>query len=460
MAAGCGSSKAGHANEATARHRGSGLGLAEAASRIPSLQWRGEGVRMEAGMNLAIEIAVTHIRFRVRQTLVAVAGVATGVGFSIMMAALMEGSQNDFMRQLIDAMPHISVSDERRAATIQPAETSFDAAEIRGLTPQARRPGIKNPMAIMASLEGWVPGAIAPSTKAPGVIRYAARDVGASIIGIDPHREPKVSSLVKYMRQGSLQSLYRSTNAIILGDRLAQKIGARVGSNITVQASNGANVGAQVVGTFRSGITAVDEGTAYVLAKTAQVLQQQTGLVNELRVRVSDVMAAADIARRIERETGYKSVSWQEANQDLLSAFVIRNILMYTVVGAILLVASFGTYNIISTITHEKTRDIAILKSLGLREATVRRIFVMEALAIGLLGSSAGWVLGYALTVALGSIEIKSPMIDMTHLPLAYSLLHYALATAVALAASLVAGYFPARKASRLYPVDIIRGAT
>jgi lipoprotein-releasing system permease protein len=411
-------------------------------------------------LNLTFEIALTHIRFRVRQTLVAMAGVATGVGFSIVAAALLEGSQRDFMRQLIDALPHIAVSDERREATLQPAETAFDAAEIHGLTPQARRPGIKNPMAIMASLENWVAGAVAPSTKTQGIIRYAARDVGASIIGIDPHREPKVSMLATQMRQGTLQSLYRSTNAVILGDRLAKKIGARIGSNITVQGSKDARVGAQVVGTFRSGITAIDEGTAYVLVKTAQVLAEQTGLVNELRVRVDDVMAAHEVARRIERETGYKSVAWQEAHEDLLSAFVIRNFIMYTVVGAILLVASFGTYNIISTITHEKTRDIAILKSLGLREATVRRIFVIEALVIGLIGAAAGWALGYLLTRALGSVEIRNPMIDMTRLPLAYSLLHYAQATAAALIASLVAGYFPARKASRLYPVDIIRGAT
>jgi lipoprotein-releasing system permease protein len=411
-------------------------------------------------MNLAIEIALTHIRSRVRQTLVAVAGVATGVGFSIMMAALMEGSQNDFMRQLIDALPHIAISDERREATLQPADVAFPAAEIHGLTPQARRPGIKNPMAIMASLEGWVPGEVAPSTKTQGIIRYAARDVGASITGIDPHREPKVSALATQMRQGTLQSLYRATNAIILGDRLAEKIGARVGANITVQGSTGSSLGAQVVGMFHSGVRPVDESTAYVLLKTAQVLQQQTGLVNELRVRVTDVMGALDIARRIERETGYKSVAWQEAHEDLLSAFVIRNIIMYTVVGAILLVASFGTYNIISTITHEKTRDIAILKSLGLRESTVRGIFVIESLAIGLIGAAAGWVLGYTLSVALGTIEIKNPYMDATHLPLAYSPLHYTVATAVALASSLVAGYFPARKASRLYPVDIIRGAT
>src|SRR5215207_4413508 len=98
------------------------------------------------GMNLVLEIALTHVRARARQTLVAVAGVATGVGFAIMMAALMEGSQDDFTRLLIDALPHITVSDERRQAPAQPAEAAFAAAEIHGLTPETRRRGIKNPL--------------------------------------------------------------------------------------------------------------------------------------------------------------------------------------------------------------------------------------------------------------------------------------------------------------------------
>jgi lipoprotein-releasing system permease protein len=135
--------------------------------------------------------------------------------------------------------------------------------------------------------------------------------------------------------------------------------------------------------------------------------------------------------------------------------------IMYTVVGAILLVASFGTFNIISTITHEKARDIAIMKSLGLPESTVRRIFVLEAMLIGLFGAVAGWVIGYALCRALGSIEFKlSGITDITRLPLAYSTVHYAIATVVALASSVLAGYYPSRKAARVHPVDIIRGAT
>lgn len=410
-------------------------------------------------MMLAAEIAWTHIRARARQTLVALSGVAVGVGFSIMMAALMEGSQEDFIRQLVDALPHITVSDERRAPPPQPADAAYATAEIHGLTPAVRRRGIKNPLATLDSLDGWIRGAAAPSVQTRGIIRYAGRDVGAAVIGIDPHKEPRVSNLVAKLRKGSLDSLYRATNAVILGDRLAEKLGARVGANITVQGDKG-RIGAQVVGIFRTGIRAVDESTVYALLKTAQILAAQTGLVNEIRVRLGDPMAALETARRIEDETGYKSVSWQEANEDLLSTLVIRNVIMYTVVGAILLVASFGTYNIISTITHEKARDIAIMKSLGFRESTVRGIFVVESALIGLSGAILGWGLGYLLCLALGSVEIRSPFMDASRLPLAYSPLHYAIATAVAVGSSLIAGFVPARKAARVHPVEIIRGAT
>jgi lipoprotein-releasing system permease protein len=143
-----------------------------------------------------------------------------------------------------------------------------------------------------------------------------------------------------------------------------------------------------------------------------------------------------------------------------MSAFRVRNIMMFTIVGAILLVASFGTYNIISTITHEKSRDIAIMKSIGFTEQTVRRIFVFEALIIGLTGAIAGFVLGYLLSLGLGSIEFKSPYVDYDRLPLAYTWRHYFIAGLVALASSFIAGYFPARKAASVHPVEIIRGAT
>ena len=411
-------------------------------------------------MKLVFDIATTHVLSRMRQTLVGMLGVAMGVGFSVMMAALMEGSQRDFVAQLVDSLPHVTMSDERREPPPQPAEDAYDLVVFSGLRTPVTRPGIKNPYAIMASLEGWLDGAVAPSVQSRAVIRYAGRDTAASITGITPERERAVSKLATQIRHGNLDSLYKSSNAIILGDKLAAKIGARVGNTIALTAGTGKTMSATVVALFHSGIAQADETQAYTLLKTAQILAGQTGLVNAMRIRVADITQAMTVASRIEAQTGYKSVSWQEANEDLLSAFEIRNFIMYTVVGAILLVASFGTYNIISTITHEKTRDIAILKSLGFTSRTIRSIFLLEAFLIGLAGTVLGWLLGYTLCIGLGSIEFKSPFMDATHLPIYYTPMHYLLASAVALSASGIAGYLPARKAASQHPVDIIRGAS
>ena len=411
-------------------------------------------------MRLVLDIALTHVSTRLRQTLVGILGVAMGVGFSVMMAALMEGSQRDFVTQLVDSLPHITITDERRNPPAQPAEALFQAVQISGLTTPVIRPGIKNPYAIIASLDDWITGAIAPSVQAKAVIRFAGRDTAATITGIDPKRETSVSKLATQMRVGSLDGLYKASNAIILGDKLATKIGARVGNTIVLVSGTGRPLSHTIIGLFHTGVSQYDEGQAYTLLKTAQILAGQTGLVNSIRVRVRDILGAREMASRIEAETGYKATSWQEANEDLLNAFQIRNFIMFTVVGAILLVASFGTYNIISTITHEKTRDIAILKSLGFTQATVRRIFLLEALLIGIAGMVVGWLLGYVLCLALGTVEFRSPFMDATHLPVYYTPTHYLLAGLVAICASAIAGYLPARKAAALQPVEIIRGAS
>lgn len=411
-------------------------------------------------MGLALDIALTHIRSRLRQTLVGVLGVATGVGFSVMMAALMEGSQRDFVAQLVDSLPHITVSDERRTPPVQPAALIYDDVEISNLSTVDRRRGIKNPLAVISELESWAPAKVAPSVRANILLRQAGRDVGAVMLGIDPKREVLVSNIATKMVEGSLDNLLKASNAVILGARLAERLGVRVGNTITISSSGGKTMTATAVGLFRTGVAQVDDSQIYALTRSAQILAGQTGLINELRLKANDALGSRELASRIEAETGYKAVSWQEAHEDLLNAFNIRNFIMYTVVGAILLVASFGTYNIISTITHEKTRDIAIMKSLGLRSAVVRRIFVIEAIIIGLIGMTAGFIFGFLMTQGLASLEFKSPFGDATRLPVIYSPLHYALAGAIALGASFIAAWLPARKAASVNPVEIIRGAS
>jgi lipoprotein-releasing system permease protein len=410
--------------------------------------------------NLILNIAWTHVTTRVRQTLVGMAGVAMGVGFTIMMAGLMEGSQIDFLRQLVDTMPHVTVQDERRTAPEQPADREYGAVQMSSVANVNSRPGIRYPESVMASLRSWIPGDVAPQVKTTAIIDHGGR-IGVTLVGIDPRQEIKVSKLVSQMREGQISDLQRAPNAIIIGQALAEKLAVKTGDTVNLIGGQGTQVSSAVVGIFRSGLKRVDEGQIYALIGTAQLMMGQSGVVNELRLRLNDPVSADMIAKRVEGQTGYKSVSWQEANSDLLSSFAVRDFIVLTVMGAMLLTSSFATYNIISTITNEKRQDIAIMKSLGMREVSVRRIFIIEAAIIGVVGILFGWIIGYLLCFSWSQITIYNTLTGTTvPISIYYSPVHYIVAGGISLVCCTGAAFFPARKATRVHPVEIIRGAS
>lgn len=412
-------------------------------------------------MNLQFGIAWTHVSSRVRQTLVGTFGVAVGVGFTIMMAGLMQGSQIDFLQQLVDAMPHITVTDDTRTAGSQPADSQYGAVNVSSAPIVNRRAGIKTPDAVVASLESWLPGAVAASIKLNAIVVQGQARVGVTLTGIDPRTEERVSKLATQMREGQLNDLARSTNSIIIGLSLAQRLGVGVGSTVMLGAGDTVQIPVTVAGIFRAGLKQLDEGQIYSSIRVAQIIAGQTGLINQLRFRLKDPLEAQNVATRVEAQIGYKAVSWQEANSDLLGTFAVRDFIMMTVMGAMLMVSSLATYNIISTITYEKRHDIAIMKSLGMREYKVRRIFVIEAALIGSVGILFGWVLGYFMCIGLQQITVYNAISGQTR-PIAiyYSWNQYTIAGAISLLCAAGAAFFPARKATRVHPVEIIRGAS
>ncbi|MBM3490089.1 MAG: ABC transporter permease [Alphaproteobacteria bacterium] len=411
-------------------------------------------------MGLLARIALAHLRGRVRQSLVSVLGVATGVGFFIAVAALMEGSQRDFIATLVDAIPHITIRDEFRNPAPQPirAANPDAAVQLDGLKPKDELRGIRNARARLAALDSISGLVAAPSLRGQVVLRYGGKDMGVSLIGIEPARERRVSQLEADLVQGRLEDLHTAANAIIVGTVLAEKLGARVGDTLLASSAAGIRLRVKVVGLFRTGVMGVDRGQAYALLKKVQVLQERPNVINEIRVKVGDVYQAAVIARDLEARLGYRAESWDEANEGFLDALRIRNIILYSVVGAILLVASFGIFNIISTVTYEKARDIAILKALGFAERDIRWIFTAEGLVVGAIGAALGWGLGYLLCRVLSQVEITLQSETRT-LPLYEAPAFYALALGFALASAGFAAYLPARRAARLNPVDIVRGA-
>lgn len=405
-------------------------------------------------------IAWAHVTNRLRQTFIGVIGVATGIGFTIMISGVMQGSQRQFIRTLIDAMPHVTITDEQLSVALQPAERIYGAAQRSSFSASEKRPGISNSSTVLGALRNWLPGAITPSVKVTAMINSGNARFGVTVTGIDPRQEEAVSKLAKQMVAGEFDDLARGANAVLLGQALATRIGARPGSVVTIVPGTGAPISAPVAGIFRSGVREVDERKIYSLMRTAQMLAGRPDLVNEMRIQLNDAFQAQEVAARVQDQIGYRAIPWQEANADLLSSFKVQEKIVNVIVAAMMLASTFAIYSIISTITNEKRNDIAIMKSLGMKEWVVQSIFIVEATIIAIIGIPVGWLLGYVLCIGMTHIKYSNPITEGTLSIAIYSSpLQYVGIALVTLVCCLLSAYLPARKASRVHPVDIIRGA-
>lgn len=412
-------------------------------------------------MHLILSIALSHLAHRRRQSLVSILGVALGVSFFIGMSSMMRGFQQDFVARVIDVQPHVLIRDEWRHPPRQPAEILYPQAAVglSGLEPRDEPRGLRDAPAILDAVSAMAGVAAAPTLSGQVLLRFGARDVSVGMTGIEPVRERRVSKLADDLIAGRLDDLSSAANGIILGEGVAEKAGAALGDMVTATSPAGVTMRMKVVGIFATGITAVDNFETYALLKKAQILQDRPNVVNRIRLKLADIGRAEEVARRIEARFGWRTESWQEASRNVLGIFVIQNGIMYSTVSAILIVACFGIFNVISTVVFEKVRDIAILKSIGFAERDVRRIFVLEGLAVGLAGTACGFLLGYGMVEFLASLEFRiEGFVRAQGFVLDRSPWAYVTAGGAATASATLAAWLPARRAAKLDPVDIVRG--
>ncbi|MBE2294633.1 MAG: ABC transporter permease [Phycisphaerales bacterium] len=412
-------------------------------------------------MSIQLSIAVTQLISRRRPTLVSLGGIALGVAFFLAVSSLMRGSERDFITRLIDNSPHITVSDEYRKAQPQPVNTLWPnaAIELRRVKPLTEVRGIRGHAQKLAFIETLPSLRVAPVLVGSVVLSFAGRNEGVTLNGVVPAKMKGVSTIEEKMREGSLEALTTNPNGLIIGEGLAKKFGLSMGNMVNAASPNGEVRTLKVVGIFRTGNASYDENQTFALLKRVQGLLDRANRVNRFIIQLDDPYAAREVATVIERQIGYKAVSWQESAEDLMSVLLVRNLIMYSVVSAILVVASFGIYNTISTIVMEKIQDIAILKSMGFHARDIRHIFLAEGLILGVLGSLFGVSLGLGLMWLLAQVEIKPPgASELVHLPIYWGWEQYGLAAGFALASAIGAAYLPARKAGRVQPVAILRG--
>ena len=407
-------------------------------------------------------IALKHLSKRRRQTIVGVAGVGVGVGFFLAVSAMMIGSQNDFVETLIDAAPHIIISDEIRSPSPQPAVIANPggAVAVRGLKPRTEVRGLWGWQEILRAANA-VPCAIgSPSLSGAITLRVGGREEPVGIIGIDPDIEKEISTLEDNLVAGTLDNLKTQAGGVIITQEIGDRLGVGMGDVVGATSPRGGSRSLRISGMFGRGRSPFGAGTstAYVLLREAQSLTGQPFIINRIGVKLEDPYAAEDIAADLEQRFGYKAQSWQERSADFLSLLLTRNIIMYSVISAILLVASFGIYALVSSSVFDKRRDIAILRSIGFSASDLQRIFVAEGVILAAIGVIVGWGLGLLLMHILGSLEFpisgRSERIPLDRRPL-----HFLIAGAASLTCAAIAAWLPARKAARVDPVDILRGA-
>ncbi len=412
-------------------------------------------------MSIQLAIAITHLVSRKRPTLVSLTGIALGVAFFLAVSSLMRGSERDFIKRLVDNSPHITISDEYRSPQPQPASVFWPegAIELRRVKPLTEVRGLRGYAQKLAFIEALPGVRVAPVLVGSVVLTFAGRIEGVTLSGVVPATMKGVSTIEEKMLQGSLDALAVNPNGILIGEGLAQKFGLSMGSTVNAASPGGEVRTLKVVGIFRTGNSNYDETQTFALLKRVQGLLDRPNRVNRFIIQLDDPYAARDVATVIEQQIGYKTVSWLEASQDLMSVLLVRNLIMYSVVAAILVVAAFGIYNTISTIVMEKIHDIAILKSMGFHARDIRQIFLAEGILLGVMGSMLGLLLGSGLMALLGQVEIKPPgATDVVFLPIYWGYDQYLVALSFALASAMGAAYLPSRKAGQVHPVAILRG--
>lgn len=408
------------------------------------------------------KIARVHLTSRIKQTIVALLGVTFGISMYIFMNSFMTGVNDTQTVLAFTSISHIHIYNDGPADNTNLIKKVYDpkntVVNLRNARIIQYVQGIKNSTPIV-ELVRYQPEVIAttPQVNINIFFRNSANKINGTLSGVDVENENKVFNIAGYMTEGNWNNLKYNPNGVILGADLADRLSVKVGDNINILTPDGVSQNYKIIGMFRTNVAGVDKSKAYININTArQLLTENQDYVTDLQINIRDFEKTVPVVSRLRPVVPYKVESWQEANQQLEAGSQLRNIIAMSVSLVILMVAGFGIYNIMNMTINEKIREIAILKAMGYSSRDITSIFLTQALTIGAAGGIVGIGLGFLIATIVNHIPFKIG--GLNTLPMAYEPKDYIMAFLFGLATTLVAGYLPARKASKIDPVTIIRG--
>jgi lipoprotein-releasing system permease protein len=437
-------------------------------------------------MRFELFIATRYLRAKRRQAVIGVitgisiAGVAAGVASLIVALAINNGFRQELQDRLLGATSHVSL-------------LRIESDGIKDWEPLMDRVS-KQPHVIAA----------APAIYDQVLISRGPRARGAVLKGMIPSYERKVSDLLNTVRTGSVDALETthvepglspgSSGAeprgadtpdslsgaqdrlaamppIVLGKNMAEDLGATVGSVVLVTSPQGELTPFglvpkysryHVAGIFNSGFYDYDSSWAFTSLTDAQRLVGLGDVVTVLEFKIDDIYKAAQVGDQLEKAAGqgFMSANWMEQNKAIFRALRLEKLVTFITIGLIVFVAALNILISLIMMVMEKTRDIAVLMSMGTRKAQVRRMFIAQGVLIGVLGTAIGLVLGFALSWIGGHYRVLSlapEVYSIDYVPFAPRIMDGALVALVAIGISLVATIYPSWSASKILPAEALR---
>ena len=412
-------------------------------------------------MRFELFLAARYLKAKRRQavvgvvTTISIAGVAAGVSALIIALAITNGMQRDLQGRLVGNSAHVQLL-RTKGDGIRDWQPLFDRLR--------RLPHVT---------------AASPGLYEQVLVTRGARDGGALVEGILPEQEKTVSDLLSTATPNAVRELEpkaevrgsRELPPILLGQDLAETVGAMVGDSVILISPQGEltpygimpkEVRFRLAGTFHTGFYQYDAQMGFLRLADAQRLFSEPDLLSVISFKVDEMERAPEIAKEIEQAAGngYMTNNWIEENRELFRALKEEQIVTFIVIALIVIVAALNILIALTMMVMEKTRDIAVMMSFGVDPGQVRRIFLMQGFLISLIGTVLGLIVGYIAAWAGGHyhfIHLSAEVYSIDTLPFAPRVMHGVIVAAMSIGVSLLATVYPSSAAARVLPAEALR---
>jgi len=418
---------------------------------------------MKTRLNLTIALGL--LRARLKQSIVAAAGVTFGIAMFITLISFMTGLNQMLDGLVINRTPHVRLYNEIKPSDNQPAELEEEFRDdqniVRSVKPKDRGNAIYNVQSIMATIrkDPRVLG-VSPKITSPVFFNAGTIEIAGVINGVNIADEDPLFNFSENVVEGNPFDMANVSNSVFLGKGLAEKMLVHKGENIQIATAKGDLAILKVAGIFQIGMADFDNTQCYASLETVQkIMGKSAGYITDLQVKLHDMTIAPAVAKEYATIFEVDTIDIQTANAQFETGTSVRMIISFAVGITLLIVAGFGIYNILNMMIYEKMDSIAILKATGFSGSDVRNIFLNLSMIIGFTGGFLGLLIGYALSVVVDNIPfITAALPRITTFPVNYNPVYYIIGIVFALLTTFIAGLFPARKAAAVDPVIIIRG--